>query len=264
MRSIGFIGAGNMGGALARAAAKCEGIKIYVTDTDARKATVLAAEIGATAVTAEEIAEICQLIFLGVKPAAVVAALSPIASVIRESGATVVSMAAGVTVAKIEEIIGKSAPVLRIMPNMPASVGKGMILWKKNEAVTDGALELFLSAMAFAGRLDELDERLIDAGSAISGCGPAFVYMFIEALADGGVKCGLTRDKAMLYAAQTLIGGANAVLKTGQHPGALKDAVCSPGGSTIEGVHALEAGALRATVIDAVVAAYERTKELGK
>ena len=115
-----------------------------------------------------------------------------------------------------------------------------------------------------AGRFDRIPEALIDAGSAVSGCGPAFVCQFMEALADGGVTCGLPRDKALLYAAQMLAGTAELMLQTGQHPGVLKDAVCSPGGSTIQGVRRLEQGSFRADIIDAVVAAYERTKELGK
>ena len=118
--------------------------------------------------------------------------------------------------------------------------------------------------MSAAGILDELGEHLIDAGSAVSGCGPAFVDLFIEALADGGVECGLPRDKALLYAAQMVMGSAKLVLESGEHPGTLKDRVCSPGGSTIVGVHALENGAMRSAVINAVVSAYEKTVDLGK
>ena len=115
-----------------------------------------------------------------------------------------------------------------------------------------------------AGKVDALDETLIDAACAVSGCGPAFVYMFIEAMADGAVAAGLPRQKAMLYAVQTLLGASEMVLQSGKHPGELKDAVCSPGGSTIQGVRTLEQGAFRATVIDAISAAYEKTRELGK
>ena len=149
------------------------------------------------------------------------------------------------------------------MPNTPAEVGRGMILYTANTRGS-GSIPVFLRAMEAAGRLDAIEERLIDAASAISGCGPAFVYMFIEAMADGGVMSGLPRDKAMLYAAETLIGAAEVVKQTGRHPGALKDAVCSPGGSTIEGVKALEDGKMRGTVSGAVVAAYEKTLKLGK
>ena len=118
--------------------------------------------------------------------------------------------------------------------------------------------------MAAAGRCDEIEERLIDAASAISGCGPAFVYMFIEALADGGVMSGLPRDKAMLYAAETLIGAAEVVKQTGRHPGALKDAVCSPGGSTIEGVRVLEQRGFRGAAMDCIIAAYQKNQQLAK
>ena len=122
----------------------------------------------------------------------------------------------------------------------------------------------FLKLMAPAGRLDAVPEALIDAASCVSGCGPAWVYQFIEALADGGVACGLPRAKAQRYAAQTLVGAAKLVLESGDHPGALKDAVCSPGGSTIQGVRALEQNGFRSAVVEAVIAAYEKTVALGK
>ena len=139
-----------------------------------------------------------------------------------------------------------------------------MILWCKNDEVTEGIADGFVKAMSGAGMIDAIEESKIDAASAISGCGPAFVFMFIEALADGGVKCGLPRDKAQKYAAQTVLGSALYMLESEKHPGQLKDAVCSPGGSTIEGVMALEAGAFRATASNAVVCAYEKTVKLGK
>lgn len=264
MKKIGFIGVGNMGGALARAAAKCDGIKILVSDLDARKAAAIADEIGAEVATAEKIAAECKMVFLGVKPAGIADTLGEIASELRESGAVVVSMAAGVSTEIIESTLRFDAPVLRIMPNMPVSVGSGMILLARGRAARDEDVVLLRRVLLAAGMIDELPERLIDAGTAVSGCGPAFVYMFIEAMADGGVKCGLTREAAIRYATETLIGAASVVRVTAKHPEELKDAVCSPGGSTIEGVHALEAGAFRATVIDAVVSAYERTRELGK
>lgn len=263
MKKIGFIGAGNMGGALARAVAKAE-TEIYITDLAKDKAEALAADVGGCVADVDRIAETCDFIFIAVKPNTVAAVLSGIKETVKKSGAVLISMAAGVSIGQISEAAGGGVKVIRIMPNTPAAVGKGMILWCASGEVSDGCIADFLGFMAGAGELDRLDERLIDAGSALSGCGPAFVYMFIEALADGAVKCGLPREKAMKYAAETLIGGATMVKETGMHPGALKDAVCSPGGSTIEGVKALEDGALRATVMAAVSAAYARTKELGK
>ena len=260
MIKVGFIGCGNMGGALASAAAK-SGASILLYDKDEEKARALAKRIGAVSVTSPEVCR-AHIVFLGVKPNVIGAVADELRDEISASGATLVSMAAGVSLAKLEDAFG-AIPIIRIMPNTPAEVGKGMILYTANTRGS-GSISDFLEVMAEAGRLDAIEERLIDAASAISGCGPAFVYMFIEALADGGVMSGLPRDKAMLYAAETLIGAAEVVKQTGRHPGALKDAVCSPGGSTIEGVKALEDGKMRGTVSGAVVAAYEKTLKLGK
>ena len=131
-------------------------------------------------------------------------------------------------------------------------------------SVSEEQIEVFQNALSAAGILDRIPEDKIDAASALSGCGPAFVYLFAEALADGAVECGLPRDKAMLYAAQTLSGASKLLLTSGKHPGALKDAVCSPGGTTIAGVHALENSAFRAAAMSAVTAAYEKTLKLKK
>ena len=154
------------------------------------------------------------------------------------------------------------APIIRIMPNTPVAVGEGMILYDANEWVTSEMLDAFSHALSKAGRLDRLPEGSIDAASALSGCGPAFVYLFSESLADGAVECGLSREKANLYAAQTLYGAAKLLLESGKHPGELKDAVCSPGGTTIAGVHALEEGSFRAATMSAVNAAYQKTLKL--
>ena len=261
MIKIGFIGCGNMGGALAAAAAKYKDAEIRLFDKDEDKAKALAERIGGIVCDIDGVCA-CELVFLGVKPNIIPIVADEIAKKVAASGATVISMAAGVSLAKLAVMLG-NLPIIRIMPNTPAEVGYGMILYTANEKGA-GTVPLFLESMAAAGKFDAIDERLIDAASAISGCGPAFAYMFIEALADGGVMSGLPRDKAMLYAAETLIGAAEVVKQTGRHPGALKDAVCSPGGSTIEGVKALEDGKMRGTVSGAVVASYEKTLKLGK
>ncbi len=264
---IGFIGAGNMGGALARAAAKAVDPKdIYLADNMAQKAQALADELGCNTCTTEQAAQTCDFIFLGVKPQVMSIMLSQIAPVLsaRKDSFTLVSMAAGVCMADIRRMAGGDYPVIRIMPNIPVSVGGGMILFDTTENVTEETKQAFLNVMAHAGVLDQLAEKLIDAGSALSGCGPAFVALFAEALADGAVSCGLSRTQAMTYAAQTLKGTADMLLQTGMHPGELKDAVCSPGGSTIAGVNALEQNGLRAATAEAVVSAYHRTLELGK
>ena len=263
---IGFIGAGNMGSALANAAVKADGAEVYLYDKDEKKAKIAAEKIGAKYAENTVIATECDYIFLGVKPNIVGAAIGEIKDILKKRrDYALVSMAAGVSIAKIEGFFdGYGANVIRIMPNTPVSVGSGMILWCKNETVSDECANGFLDAMRYAGTFDKIDEGKIDAASAVSGCGPAFVYMFIEALADGGVKCGLTREQAQRYASETVMGAAKLAIESGRHPGELKDAVCSPGGSTIEGVMALESGAFRATAADAVIAAYEKTLMLGK
>ena len=263
---VGFIGTGNMGGALARAAAReMQPQAIVLANRTAAKAQALAAELGCRWGTNEAAARESALLFLGVKPQMMEEMLAEIAPVLaaRQTPATLVTMAAGLTMARIQEMAGAAYPVIRIMPNTPVLVERGMILYDHTDNVSPEALNLFRAALARAGRLDPLPERLIDAGSAVSGCGPAFVDLFLEALADGGVLCGLPRDKAMLYAAQMVLGAAALTLETAQHPGPLKDAVCSPGGSTIVGVQTLERRAFRSTVIDAVEAAYHKTQALG-
>ena len=150
------------------------------------------------------------------------------------------------------------------MPNTACAVGQGVLLVCANANVTAQELADFEAMMEHSGVVDRIDEKLIDAASAVSGCGPAWAYQFIEALADGGVAAGLPRAKAQEYAAQMLLGSARMVLETGKHPGELKDAVCSPGGSTIQGVRLLEERAFRGAVTDAVLAAFEKTKDLGK
>ena len=264
--TIGFIGAGNMGGALATAAACAVGGDcLSIADLDEAKAAALASAIGAAVTDGDTVAATCDYIFLGVKPQvmeSVLTALRPVLAA-REQKPVLISMAAGLTVACIADWSG-GMPVIRIMPNTPVAVGAGMILYTADESVTAEQKAAFAAMMAAAGRLDEIPEKLIDAGSCVSGCGPAFAYLFIEALADGGVECGLPRAQALDYAAQTVLGAAEMVLKTRRHPGELKDAVCSPGGTTIAGVHALEAGGFRSLAMDAVTAAYERTLELKK
>ncbi len=260
---IGFIGAGNMGSALARAAAKSDA-EVYIYDKDEKKAVALSEEIGASFMLNTDIAAGCDYIFLAVKPNIIPLAMKELEEALsKNKTATIVSMAAGVAIEKIAGA-GKDYPIIRIMPNTPASVGEGLILWCRNSLVSDATLFGFLVAMRAAGVLMEIEESKIDAASAVSGCGPAFAYMFIEALADGGVEAGLPRAMAQTLAAQTILGAAKMVLESGKHPGELKDAVCSPGGSTIAGVAALEDGAFRATAASAVRASYEKTLKLGK
>lgn len=267
MKTIGFIGCGNMGGALARAALKSVGAEnIFVYDIDTKKAIAFADETDVNVSDAEYIVLNCDYIFLGVKPQMLKSLFEKISPVLEErtTDFTLVSMAAGVSLSSLQQMAQVDCPIIRIMPNMPASVGQGMILYTVNDFVSKEDVDGFIDTMKYAGLLDKIEEDKIDAASCVSGCGPAFVFMFCEALADGAVECGLSRDKALLYAAQTLTGAAQMLIETGEHPGKLKDAVCSPAGSTIEGVKALENGAFRATTMEAVRKAYNRTIELGK
>lgn len=258
---LGFIGTGNMGGALAQAAAK-SGADMLLSNRTAAKAEALAAKLGCAAGTNLEIAESCSYIFLGVKPQMLPEAAQALRAPLADADCVLVSMLAGVTLEKLEAAF-PGVRILRIMPNTPCAVGSGMIQFCRGSLATERDAEEFRILMARAGRLDEIPEGLIDAASAVAGCGPAFAYMFVQALADGGVACGLPRAKATEYAAQMLLGSAQMVLSGVSHPEKLKDEVCSPGGSTIAGVQALENGAFRAACMNAVTAAFEKTKQLG-
>ena len=261
---LGFIGCGNMGGALVTAATKTiDSEQIAVCDHNMEKVEKLENTLGVVGVSAEEIAQEAKFVILGVKPQVMEATLAPMAKILRErDNVTIVTMAAGLSISAIHSYIGKNLPVIRIMPNTPVTMGAGMVLFT-SDGVCKELKNEFLHAFKAAGKFDELSEDKIDAGSALSGCGPAFVYAFAEALADGGVECGLPRDKAALYAAQTLLGAAKMLLAFG-HPADLKDAVCSPGGTTIAGIHALEESGFRGGAMNAVLAAYKRTLELKK
>lgn len=264
---IGFIGVGNMGGTLALAAArKVSPSEILVSSRTREKADAFAAKLGSLSGDNKDVAARAQWIFLGVKPHLMKDMLAGIAPTLRarKDRFVLVSMAAGLTISQIGEFAGGNYPVLRIMPNTPSAVGEGIIQYCGNAAVTEEDKKEFRSIMSEAGILDELPESLMDAASALSGCGPAYVYMFLEALADGAVACGIPRAKAVKYAAQTLVGAGKMVLETEKHPGQLKDEVCSPGGSTIRGVMALEENGLRHAAQAAVLAAFDRNQALGK
>jgi pyrroline-5-carboxylate reductase len=174
-------------------------------------------------------------------------------------------MAAGWTISKIQAAVGtaKKVPVGRIMPNTPALVSKGMIALAASPEMSGEKITELETMLKGAGIVDRVDEKHLNAVTGLSGSGPAFVYLFIEALADGGVLAGLPRDKALQYAAQTVFGSASMVMESGKHPGELKDMVTSPGGTTISGLAALEAGAFRGTVMQAVESAWLRAAELG-
>lgn len=259
----GFIGCGNMGGALARAASKSYRGKIAVCDNDSSKTSLLCAECGTVIEDVRYLIDTSEFVFLGLKPQVMFNVVSPFVDVVNSSSAVIVSMAAGLSISFFEDILGITRPIIRIMPNTPCSIGSGMMLYSCNKLVTGDCESNFNDVMKYAGLLDRIPESLIDAASTVSGCGPAYAFIFAEALADAGVECGLPRDKAILYAAQMLKGSAELLLQT-PTPASLKDNVCSPGGTTIAGVHALESSGFRAAAMNAVLSAYKRTLELKK
>lgn len=258
----GFLGCGNMGGAIARALS-LKTKDIAVTDRSGR-AKGLAQELGLRYSDNASIASDCDRIFLAVKPHMMKDMLLPLRQTLAQRKPLLITMAAGLEMQKIAAFAGGDPGIIRIMPNTPTAIGQGVIPYCCTREVGEDSRNDWLADMQPCGLLDELEERLMDAASALSGSGPAYMYMFLEALADGAVACGLPRGKAMRYAAMTMAGAAQMYLTTGTHPGALKDAVCSPGGSTIEAVRTLEAGGLRSAAMESVLAAWKRNQELGK
>lgn len=265
MKQVAFLGTGNMGGALARAACRSIGPEnIVVSDQTRSKAAELAAETGCSlAENNLEAARQAKYIFLGVKPHLMQGLLGQLAPVLNQ-GQVLVSMAAGLHTQTLAEMAPEGSAIVRLMPNTPCSIGKGMTTLCAAPGVAEEHLAAVEEILRASGLVQRIEESQIDAFSAVASCGPAFIYQFIEAMADGGVLAGLSRQQAVTYAAQTMAGAAAMVLETGEHPGALKDAVCSPGGSTIEGVAMLERHGFRATVIDGVEAAWKKTIALGK
>lgn len=262
--TIGFIGCGNMGGAMARAVRmSAPEVELFFANRSAQKAQSLARDLVGQVHSNEWIARNCSLIVLGVKPQLMGDVLSDLAPVLAERSDRFVllTMAAGLTTETIRTMAGGEYPVARIMPNTPCAIGAGVVQLCCLD-VTHGEKEELKSLLSGAGLVDELDESLIDAACAVSGCGPAFAYLFLEGLANGGVDCGLSREKALLYAAKMLEGAAKLASQSEKTPAELRQAVCSPGGATIQGVKALEQAGFPNTVVQAVTAAYKRTLEL--
>ena len=266
MYQLGFIGVGNMGGAMARAAGTATALSdVIVANRTPAKAKALAEELHYTVGEAKNVAAEAQYIFLGVKPKDMPGMLASIAPTLaaRTDRFVLVSLAAGMDCARVQALAGGAYPVIRLCPNTPVAVGKGLIAWCEKDTEA-GDAEKLAELMAGAGTWDPCPEYLMDVAGTIGGCTPAFAYMFIEALSDGAVACGMPRAQALRYAARAVEGAAALAQADGRHPGALKDAVCSPGGSTIQGVLTLERSAFRAAAADAVIDAVEKTKVMGK
>lgn len=262
---IGFIGAGNMGSAILKGILKKGDLKadeVAITD----KQPQLCAQFGAQGVHVmadnKALVNACDCILLAIKPVYTAQVIEEVYDEI--AGKFVISIVAGWNYDILEKALPETTRFVRVMPNTPLAVNEGMSLISSRCKCTAQEYEFARSVFAAAGKVAEVEDHVFTAATSINGCGPAFVYQFIESLADGGVRYGVPRALAYELAAQTLIGAAKMVLETGEHPGKLKDAVCSPGGTTIEGVYALEKGGLRAAVIDALGATIEKTAKLVK
>jgi len=265
-RRLGVIGAGKMGSALIRGIVKAQIIspdKITASDADTGLLSILKKEIGIKT-TPENSALVAssQIILLALKPDMIRPVLLELKSHLTRDH-LIVSIAAGIPIKAIEEITGTEGRIIRVMPNTPALIGEGAAAFSPGKKATKEDIEDVKAILEAVGIAVELPEKQLDAVTGLSGSGPAFVFMVIEALADGGVKMGLPRPVAMRLAAQTVAGAAKMVLETKKHPGELKDQVASPGGTTIAGISQLERGGLRSTLIDAVEAATKRSMELG-
>lgn len=261
---ISCIGTGAMGGAIMRAVCKkYSGKDIYVTDKNAAAGEAFAKENGCNFVSSnKEVIKDADYLFLAVKPQFLGDVFAEIKDLVKKE-TVVISMAAGVSLEKLASF-APNLRFVRMMPNVCAMIGQAMTAVVKHNSITDDEFKTVQEILSAAGRVEVVPEKLMDCVTAVSGSGPAFVFMFIEAMADAAVRCGMPRSQAYTYAAQTLYGSAAMVLESGKHPAVLKDMVCSPAGTTIEGVAALEENGFRNAVIKAVTAACEKSISLGK
>jgi pyrroline-5-carboxylate reductase len=266
-KTIAFLGAGNMAEALmkgllrAHVAAPSE---ILCSDRRAERGPELTHKYGVRFTTDNlAAAREADIVVLSVKPQAMNKLLQEIKPALDQTK-LVISIAAGVPIEAIERQVGHGVRIIRTMPNTPALVGAGATALAPGEHATEADLAQARALFEAVGMAVVVEEPLLDAVTGLSGSGPAYIFLIIEALADGGVKAGLARDQAQELAAQTVLGSAKLLIETGEHPGRLKDQVTSPGGTAIAGLHTLEAGGLRTTLMDAVEAATNRSRELGK
>ncbi|MDB6068285.1 MAG: Pyrroline-5-carboxylate reductase [Pedosphaera sp.] len=265
--TIGFLGAGKMGTALAKgfiSAGLVTASQIMASDPVEGAREAFSREVGAKMASSNaEVARFANVLLLAVKPDQVPGALAEIRDVFTEKH-LLISIAAGLPLAKLEGALGAQPRVIRVMPNTPALVGASATAYALGKSTLPADAQLAQKLFSAVGIAFPVKESLLDAVTGLSGSGPAFVYLMIEGLSDGGVAAGLPRDVATKLAAQTMLGAAKMVLETGLHPGALKDMVTSPGGTTIEGLHELEKGRVRGSLMNAVRAATEKSKKLGQ
>lgn len=261
---ISCIGTGAMGGAIIRAVSKkFPSGDIYVTDKNAKLSKKFAEENELNFVSSNvEVVKDADFAFIAVKPQFLKDVFDELKGNINPK-TVLISMAAGIKLEKLKSLLPEGRFV-RMMPNVAAQIGEAMIAVTKSLDVNDEEFQASREILESAGIVEEVPEKLMDCVTAVSGSAPAFVFMFIEALADAAVRCGMPRKQAYIYASQTVKGSASLVLESGKHPAELKDSVCSPSGTTIEGVAALEECGFRNAVIKAVTSAYEKSSELGK
>ena len=263
--TIGFIGGGNMGGAIIGGIVEsksAEPANIYVYDVNTDAVTKLKDQYGIQQVViAQAAVNAADILFLCVKPNVLYNVINEIKDNVSEN-TLIISIAAGQSIDAIENAFGKEIKLIRVMPNTPALVGEGMSALSPNGNVTNTELETAVELFNSFGKAEVVPEKLMDTVTAVSGSSPAYVFMFIEAMADAAVMGGMPRQQAYTFAAQSVLGSAKMVLETGKHPGELKDMVCSPAGTTIEAVAVLEDMGLRAAVIEAMRACMEKSQSM--
>lgn len=261
---VGFIGAGNMGGALAQAVNNVSGVEVVVSSHNQEKATILQNKIGCKVDANSAICKTAKFIFVGVKPNKITDLYAEICcDLAQNENAVIVSMLAGVTLKRLEELF-KNRAIIRIMPNTPVAVSKGVTVWCANALVSSDDKQAFKNLMAYTGLLEEICENELNSCCAVSGCGPAFCYEFIGAMIKAGEELGLSYEKARQLACQTVIGSAQMVLETQKPTSELCDNVCSPGGATIEGVKVLRANEMESVVKKAIKASFNKTELMQK
>lgn len=266
-KKIGFIGAGKMAQAIIGGilhAKKVSAENLFASAASIHTINKVKQRFSIHATTDNKIvAEQADILFLAIKPNLHVAVIEEIKEIIKPK-TIIITIAAGINLTFLEESFGFAIKAIRSMPNTPSLIGEGMTVLCANQFVTEEELSEIVDILACFGKAEVVQENLMDSIPAISASSPAYVYMFIEALADGGVKNGLTRDQSYTLAAQAVLGAAKMVLETGKHPGELKDEVCTPGGATIEAVAELEKKGFRSAVLSAMEKCTEKTKALAK
>lgn len=266
MKGLGVIGVGAMGSAIVRRIVESGVLAagdVAVTDREPALAVRLSEELGVRAATAGELVQTVDAVLLAVKPHQVEELLQKLRAYL-STGQLLISIAAGITLGQLSRWTSNRQPVIRVMPNTPCLIGQGMSVMSVNECVNEEQLNWTRRLLAVTGRVLVLPESSMDAVTGLSGSGPAYTYLFLEALIDGGVTAGLSRKEATELAAQTVLGAAQMVLETETHPAVLKGMVTSPAGTTAAGLRVLEARAVRSAVIEAVLAATSRSRELGQ